>query len=361
MRRTPFLSSAGASLLALSTLGAAAAGQTSPTLEIIDQELEDASGGGSSFAVVRGNLTTFQVGGAPGRAVVLAMSPTPPPADPPVLGGVELAVDPQNLIVLVSGLADGQSLIGPGGTFELSLTIPAASALGGQFWMQALTADPGGANPALSAGVELVVADALLFDFEDGPQGWQAGFSDYPVGEELFYELGSGHGPLPAPLDGSKSAFRIQGHNHSDDLYMFLKRELTGLQPGKSYQVLYKLEIASMYPEESVGIGGSPGASVYLKAGATAVEPQQVDAGGFYVMNVDKGNQSMGGADLQVLGTIGIPGSQFVWTLIQRDNLASPTAATADANGSLWISAGTDSGFEGLTELYYDRILIKLF
>src|SRR5437588_7829962 len=39
------------------------------------------------------------------------------------------------------------------------------------------------------------------FDFANGAQGWSAGFSDYPAGQEAFFELTSGVKPLPSPLD----------------------------------------------------------------------------------------------------------------------------------------------------------------
>ena len=39
------------------------------------------------------------------------------------------------------------------------------------------------------------------FDFANGAQGWSAGFSDYPAGQEAFFELTSGIKPLPSPLD----------------------------------------------------------------------------------------------------------------------------------------------------------------
>ncbi len=41
------------------------------------------------------------------------------------------------------------------------------------------------------------------------------------------------------------------------------------------------------------GIGGSPGESVYVKAGATTEEPLIIeDSDGWLRMNIDKGNQA---------------------------------------------------------------------
>ncbi|MCH8309538.1 MAG: YbaY family lipoprotein, partial [Chloroflexi bacterium] len=37
-------------------------------------------------------------------------------------------------------------------------------------------------------------------------------------------------------------------------------------------------------------------------------------------------------------------------------NAGHPLSVTTDANGGVWLVVGTDSGFEGLTTLYYSRI-----
>ncbi len=77
-------------------------------------------------------------------------------------------------------------------------------------------------------------------------------------------------------------------------------------------------------------------------------------------MNIDKGNQSQGGADMLVLSTIGIPGNDFTYQIIRRNNLNQPLNVNSDASGNLWVIIGTDSGFEGTTTLYYNAIEVRL-
>src|SRR5688572_31086285 len=67
-----------------------------------------------------------------------------------------------------------------------------------------------------------VVGQTIQFDFSGGDHGFVAGFTDYPVGEEAFYELDAGLRPLPTPLGSGTSLF-ISGNNHSDDLFMYYK------------------------------------------------------------------------------------------------------------------------------------------
>ncbi len=37
-------------------------------------------------------------------------------------------------------------------------------------------------------------------------------------------------------------------------------------------------------------------------------------------------------------------------------NSVAPLQVSSDADGKIWLIVGTDSGFEGLTALYYTRI-----
>src|SRR6266571_4731200 len=129
---------------------------------------------------------------------------------------------------------------------------------------------------ALAQGTPSPVS--ISFDFRNGAQGWQAGFADYPPATDKngFYELLAEIRTLPAELGTSGTGFYIQGNNHSDDLFMFLKRRLDssdGIVAGQTYQITFTLVFASNAPSGCVGVGGSPGDGVTLKAGASPAEP----------------------------------------------------------------------------------------
>ena len=81
-------------------------------------------------------------------------------------------------------------------------------------------------------------SDALTFtfDFHLGPQGFTAGFADYPPAHAEIYELLSDYRALPAPLEPNSALF-ISGVNRSDDLFMFFKGPIGGLRPGALYGV----------------------------------------------------------------------------------------------------------------------------
>jgi hypothetical protein len=167
------------------------------------------------------------------------------------------------------------------------------------------------------------------------------------------------HDTLPTNLNSNatKKALHISGNNHSDDLFMFVKKKVTGMHPNTFYEVLFNVKFASNAPKGSVGIGGSPGESVYLKAGATSFEPIKEIQDGMYRMNINKGNQEEDGTDLITLGTIGVATNTTQYTQISRYNSSATGfyASTNDA-GDLWLIVGTESGFEGTTTLYYTQI-----
>lgn len=203
---------------------------------------------------------------------------------------------------------------------------------------------------ALSAGT--VVRE---FDFSAGDQGFASGFADLPASyDPALYNLVADHRDLPAEMGGGKGLF-ISGMNRSDDLWMFWKKKLTGLQPNTEYQVVLDVEMASNVVAGITGVGGAPGESVYVKAGASQAEPNVAeDSQGQLRLTVGKGNQSTSGSAAAVLGNVAKENNTSdQYALVHRNNRSVQQSATTSADGSLWIFFGTDSGFEGTTSLYY--------
>ena len=176
----------------------------------------------------------------------------------------------------------------------------------------------------------------------------------------LYTNWTAGTAPCPRVLEGT--GIYMQGHNRSDDLFMYLKRRVDGLVPMASYEVAVTVELATNVAAELVGIGGSPGESVFVKAGASTVEPANViDGSGYYRINIDKGNQSRSGTQMVVIGDLAHPDvSDHEYRIKTLDNSDSPVTVEADRAGNAWLIVGTDSGFEGLTRLYYHRITYTL-
>lgn len=205
----------------------------------------------------------------------------------------------------------------------------------------------------------------LNFSFEETNEGWLFGYSDYPsnllLNDSLeLYKMQYGLANLPISISPPQKGLNIRGNNRSDDLFMFVKKNIVSLAPNTYYKIFFEIEIASNAATNAVGIGGAPGEAVTLKAGANMLEPKNIiDNLGDYRLNIDKGNQTVEGVDMKNLGNIGVADNTINHTLINR-NSSLPITALTDANGQLWVIVGTDSGYEGFTDIYYSNIKIIL-
>ena len=71
-------------------------------------------------------------------------------------------------------------------------------------------------------------------------------------------------------------------------------------------------------------------------------------------INVDKGIQANGGKEMQVLGNIEKINSTD--DTYEYKNFQNKIDVTTNAKGEAWLIIGTDSGFEGLTDIYITNI-----
>ncbi len=228
------------------------------------------------------------------------------------------------------------------------------------------TSGGAGTGAAAGAGGSGAAPPAVVerdYDFTGGLQSWSTGFADYAEGMQDL-ELASGSANLPAEI-GTGKGLMIQGHNRSDDLFMFIKRSLgpeDGIRASVLYRATMRVQFASNAQSGCVGIGGAPGEAVFLKYGTTAQNPVPVLLGGVWRMNVDKGDQGTAGPVGTLAGDLangqpcdGNPSyvSLSRTRILTTDQRASNTAV-------LWLLIGTDSGFEGLTRLFYQSVHVKL-
>jgi hypothetical protein len=191
--------------------------------------------------------------------------------------------------------------------------------------------------------------------FADGRNSWEAKYADYTPGQETGIAFASSHGALPPPL-AHLNGYRLLSNNESDDVFMYIYGRIDGLSPNQVYRLSFTVRFATNAPPGCSGIGGAPGESVYVKAGATIREPGNVVENGKVTTDFDKGDQSGAGAQSLVLGNIARSSGACDVTLpFELKTLSSNTTlrAQADDGGRLWVFLGTDSGFEGPTEIFY--------
>jgi hypothetical protein len=198
------------------------------------------------------------------------------------------------------------------------------------------------------------------FDFSLDDHDWQSFFADYPAHEESFFELDFGWKNQPLPLDTTVKTLMISGNNHSDDLFMGIYRKVENLIPGAVYKVTFEISMASNVATGSVGVGGSPDLS--LGVGGMYYQPDTLrDNDGWYRPNFMSLLQSHeSNSTLKVAGTIGVSDTTTQYTVIHRDNLDAPMNLKVSNQGELYLMIAVDSGFEGITKLYFKSVHIRL-
>jgi hypothetical protein len=200
-------------------------------------------------------------------------------------------------------------------------------------------------------------------DFTAGTDGWIADFADFPTdpSQTPEYQLEFIHTVLPEPLNTSDGALKQSGINRSDDLFMFIKKKITGLEPDRNYTVDLKVDFASNVADNMIGVGGSPGEGVTIKAGVVSIEPIKIvnTVESWYRMNIDKSNQSESGMDMKVIGNFANGTDLNVYTIKQLST-STPLNVKANQQGEIWLIIGTDSGFEAKTTIFYNSIQVTI-
>lgn len=203
-------------------------------------------------------------------------------------------------------------------------------------------------------------------DLSQSSDGWQSGFADYPVDKEAEWELTATPNQEFTLIDNAKAkGFYLHSSNRSDDTQMFIAKRIDNLKPNTFYEVDFDVQIATNINDQCAGIGGAPHA-VTVKAGLSQEEPETaLDSQKHYRLNLDFGQQVLGGLDGISLGNIAAPelpdcnpGSEL-YTYKQLTNTTQKFEVNSNDTGSLWLTLLTDSGFEGITSIYFTSAKIK--
>lgn len=201
----------------------------------------------------------------------------------------------------------------------------------------------------------------VKFDFNSDDGGFVPIFSDYPDqdGVEEFYEFQYAHKEVPVP--GAGKGLFISGNNHSDDLFMGYVKKLEGFAPGRTYHFSLNFHLATNVDGGLIGVGGSPGASVFVKCGVTTMEPRssvlEPGTGEHFRMNIDTGAQANGGKDMVVVGDMTKAENNRPDEYEFKEFQAEFEVAS-NTRGEVYLIIATDSGFEATTSYYLDDIVV---
>jgi hypothetical protein len=192
------------------------------------------------------------------------------------------------------------------------------------------------------------------YDFTLSPWGWEAGYTGYPVSEtpegDTIYNFETDYTDSPFS-EGDGMALRLTCNNESGEIFMYVKKKVSGLHPNTTYSIVYSIGVLS---EAVLGDG------VMLKAGASFVEPQKVIHDGHYELNLDKGDYQESGGNLVLLGELGGPFDGAGYLYNSFSNASAPRRFTAKTNniGELWLIVGTESRVPGINTVYYSEVQV---
>jgi hypothetical protein len=224
-------------------------------------------------------------------------------------------------------------------------TTSTCAGIGTAFLLIVLSACGGGEASQTAEAIRIVA------DFNSPSTDWGSGFSDYTVGTQPVDVIAEPR-MLPQPFVGF--GLYTAGTNKSDDLFIYIKKRFSGFAPLEEYSLTFDLQILTNRPSGCAGAGGAPGESVYVKGGGFSSEPQTVllADNDNYRMNIE--------GNALVLGNLASSNTDCSNLVYQTKRLSSPTPlnVSSDAEGSLWILFGIDSGFEAASNLYYQSAVV---
>lgn len=207
---------------------------------------------------------------------------------------------------------------------------------------------------------KLVVTTTIDSEFQNSLDGWMPGLAGYTaLSDSATMDWQVRPSRLRPPLDSTRYALKMQSTNDDSNLFMFISKQLKGLEPSSSYNVKFNIKVSTNVFPDSLDLLGKPGQNIYLKVGATAVMPTLSLVKGVVTLNVDKGIVSASGKDLISLGAINNHEIRKIFTLFQYKNEESFTVRS-NSNGELWLYIGSDSAYPGKTSYYIDKATIKL-
>lgn len=196
----------------------------------------------------------------------------------------------------------------------------------------------------------------FFWDFNSGADGWIGDFAEYPTGEEAIYEMMFRHTQLPDT--SGQHVLMLSAVNHDSNLFMFIKKKVSGLEPYAVYYVDFTIEYTCDIP---LAQSGDSESKVFLSAGASQSEPFKIAGeGGKYGISIDKSTRLINGDDMYVLGSP-IPfeeKSPFEFKFLES---VKPLHRVANPEGELWLIIGIESEIDSLNAIYIRTVKVELF
>jgi hypothetical protein len=184
----------------------------------------------------------------------------------------------------------------------------------------------------------LLIAPFALFaqsvnaNFEIDKQGWTSHFTGFPMGCEEDYELLIKWSKLAPPLN-ERGGISFVGKNYSDELFLYIQKEITGLLPNTNYRVMFNMNwLHRLEPLAS---------PITIKVGAMNQEPIFSEKNFLVKASFKRGETGGDGRDFMVAGKLvpnefGLPFQQNL------QNFDKAFLVNTDDSGRLFLMIGVE-------------------
>lgn len=196
----------------------------------------------------------------------------------------------------------------------------------------------------------------MISEFQTGIEGWTGDYALYNRADTTKVAFAMERDSLPSDIDSLRWSLRLAGTNVGDSLFLFLKKEIAGLNPGKTYQVSFDINLATNFPD----LPGAAGTMISLKAGASATEPVKILSNGYYNLSLKKGLWNQDGAEMSVIGNLVNNSARAQYQIVNRNNGSKTVIVKPGSDGKIWVCIGEDIRYKGRAVIYYDRIKVTV-
>jgi hypothetical protein len=195
------------------------------------------------------------------------------------------------------------------------------------------------------------------YDFNVSRYDWSGDYADYKIKDSSQVRFQFDRKKVPEAMGSDRQSVFLSGDNLGENLFLFIKKKITGLTPNTDYTIAFDVELICE-------VGQLSDDSIWLKAGATMMEPKKTLQGEFMRMDIDKGPSSSNGQDMIIIGTIDTSANNTDWQeygLIQSGISSSQglyVTAKTNASGDVWLILGIESQHEGTISAYITKAII---
>ena len=201
------------------------------------------------------------------------------------------------------------------------------------------------------------------FTFAQDVEGWQSSYANYAPSIKDSFKFSFEYGKFVISTGDTLRAMVQSAFNYNSKLFMYVKRQIGGLTPNKTYSILFSLQLYSQLKEPYDGDLDTYSYGSYLKVGTFKNEPvndtiadSSVPGGYTIVPGFDPCIGASDGADMIYIGKIEQTGVNQNPVLLVTPNTISEVLETADNNGKIWVVIGVNTNVPIYQSIYFSGV-----